>query len=237
MNLDEGYQFGLGAFETIAVKNRKALFLDDHIRRINNTLDFLEIEKKITNGMVNDYIRNIDKEYYALKLMVSEKNTIISTRDISYTKEQYEKGFKLGISEVRRNNTSPFTYHKTFNYGDCIVQKRRALKEKIDDMIFLNHLDEICECSTSNIFFVKDNKLFTPKLSCGLLPGIIREFIRDTYKASEVTISIDEIDGYDECFVTNSLLGIMPVLAIGEHVFSSREYTDYLLKVFINNTF
>ena len=62
MNLDAGYQFGWGAFATIAVKNRKALFLDDHIRRINNTLDFLEIEKKITNDMVNDYIRNIDKE-------------------------------------------------------------------------------------------------------------------------------------------------------------------------------
>lgn len=43
ITLDEGYSFGLGAFETIAVKDGKLIFLDRHLRRLDRALHFLKI--------------------------------------------------------------------------------------------------------------------------------------------------------------------------------------------------
>lgn len=54
---------------------------------------------------------------------VDSGKCVFSMRDNPYTPDIYERGFAMDISNVRRNETSPFVYHKTMNYGDCILEK------------------------------------------------------------------------------------------------------------------
>ena len=73
-----------------------------------------------------------------LKLTLSDKNLSLTSRKNTYTKEQYEKGFALDYSKILRNETSPFTYMKTLNYADNILEKRLAKQRGYDEPVFLN---------------------------------------------------------------------------------------------------
>jgi len=226
MIFDEGYQFGLGAFETIAIYKGKAVFLEEHLQRLRDALTFLEIVQEITTNDVYDFIIKNNIVNGAIKIILSNKNIFIFSRDNPYDFKFYSEGFKLNFSDIRRNETSPFTYHKTLNYGECIITKRMAKKLNVDDMIFLNTKEQICECSTCNIFFVKNGIVYTPPVESGILRGIVRNYICDEYPVKEKAIYVKEIVDYDECFVTNSLMGIVPVKKIGEHYFKKCEFTE-----------
>ena len=65
-------------------------------------------------------------------------------------------------------------------------------------------------------------------LSCGLLPGVLRSYLLERYRVEEGEIDPRELENFDECFVTNSLMGVMPVQQLGERVFPSRETADRL---------
>lgn len=220
MLLDEGYMFGLGAFETILVENWVPLLLDEHLARLRSTLKFLDIDKEITGNEVCDYIDKNNVRRGVLKLMVSQRNVIYSVRNNPYTPDMYARGFRLDFSDVLRNETSPFTYHKTFNYGDCILEKRKSASRGLDELIFLNRFGEICEGTTTNIFFARKERIKTPSLKCGLLAGILRNHLLSNYDIEECVINRDDIYEYDECFVTNSVLGIMPVRKIQDKSFT-----------------
>lgn len=237
MILDSGYQFGLGAFETISIYKNKPLFLTEHLNRLNKALTFLNINKVITIDDIKPYLNHKTDINFALKIMVSDENTIVTTRDIPYTKQNYINGFNIEISEIKRNNTSPFVFHKTLNYGDNIIEKRRANEINVDEILFLNNNDEIAECTTSNIFFIKDNQIFTPKISCGILAGTIRNYLCNLYNIKEEIIYLEDIKNFDECFVTNSLIGIMPVNRLSTKTFTNRTMTTKILNNYFENIF
>ncbi len=175
--LDEGYQFGLGVFETIAIEKNRPLFLDWHLERMSHSLRELGISQTVTERQVTEYLVSHRTDRAALKIMVSEKNILFTMRSNPYTAQRAEKGFRLLYSGVYRNETSPLVCHKTLNYGDCLLEKRRAALMDADELIFQNSRGEICEGTASNIFFVSGGRLFTPSVSCGLLPGIVRRFV------------------------------------------------------------
>ena len=179
ITLDEGYSFGLGAFETIAVKDGKLIFLDRHLRRLDRALHFLKIgtldERGITEKQVIDYVKQQKLTDGACKLTVSKENVVFQQRQNPYTDDIRRTGFVMDFSSIRRNETSPLTAYKTLNYGDCILENRQAHGLGMNERIFLNTKGQISEGTVSNIFFVRNGKLCTPDLSCGLLPGILRE--------------------------------------------------------------
>ena len=234
ITLDEGYSFGLGAFETIAVKDGKLIFLDRHLRRLDRALHFLKIgtldERGITEKQVIDYVKQQKLTDAACKLTVSKENVVFQQRQNPYTDDIRRTGFVMDFSSVRRNETSPLTAYKTLNYGDCILENRQAHGLGMNERIFLNTKGQISEGTVSNIFFVRSGKLYTPDLSCGLLPGILREYLCETENVEEAVIYPAELGQYEECFVTNSLMGIMPVNQLGEWKSESREVTNQLLK-------
>ncbi len=234
ITLDEGYSFGLGAFETIAVKDGKLIFLDRHLRRLDRALHFLKIgtldERGITEKQVIDCVKQQKLKDGACKLTVSKKNVVFQQRQNPYTDDIRRTGFVMDFSSVRRNETSPLTAYKTLNYGDCILENRQAHGLGMNERIFLNTKGQISEGTVSNIFFVRSGKLYTPDLSCGLLPGILREYLCETENVEEAVIYPAELGQYEECFVTNSLMGIMPVNQLGEWKSESREVTNQLLK-------
>lgn len=139
---DEGYYFGLGAFETIAVEEGKPVFLEEHYQRLLQALQFFElqvdfekIQQKVQEALGEEPVKIGRK---VLKITVSQKNIVVSTRENTYREEDYRQGFTAAYAKIRRNETSPLTYHKTLNYGDCILEKRRAKAQGIQEPVFLN---------------------------------------------------------------------------------------------------
>ncbi len=231
--LDDGFSFGLGAFETIAVENGMPIFLEQHLKRLRTAAAFLCIDFSatgITHRAVHDYLENQqeDLSHCALKIILTPQNTIFQLRKNPYTQQSYQAGFSVDMSRVRRNETSPLVKYKTLNYGDCIIEKRAAFAAGKQERIFLNTKGQLCEGTVSNIFFVREGQIFTPLLSCGMLPGILRSFVCETIPVQEQIIYPQDIATFDECFVTNSLMGIMPVNDLDGVLFSSHAVSQTL---------
>lgn len=241
--MDEGYQFGLGVFETIAVENGKPLLMDWHLERLQHSLKSLGIRQSVSKEEIYSYLAQKECSHHALKIIVSSQNKVFTLRQNPYTKERLEEGFDLEFSSVYRNETSRLTRHKTLNYGDCILEKRHATDLGVDELLFLNSKGEICEGTVSNVFFSKNGQLFTPPVSSGLLPGIMRRFLIENFSVTEQVLKKDDLKEMEECFVTNSLMGIMPVKSLNGMTYSTRKitkmcqecYYDFIYNNFIKN--
>ncbi|HIV35495.1 MAG TPA: aminotransferase class IV [Candidatus Blautia intestinigallinarum] len=231
---DDGFYFGLLVFETLAIEQKTLIFPQEHMERLHHSLRQLRIRNPQLDTILT--LERLREEAFrcpyprgVLKIAVSQDNILFSLRENTYTQDQYRKGFHLRTSTIRRNETSPFTYHKTGNYGENILEKRHAHTCGFDEPIFLNSREQICEGATTNIFFLKNGRLFTPAAKCGLLKGIIREYLNQRYPVTESVIYPAQIPEFDEIFLTNSLLGIMPVASWDGHIFPSHEETFQLL--------
>lgn len=240
IELDQGYQFGLGAFETIALEHGRPVFLEKHLNRLEKASRFLKLGSLESHGITCESVWNYlyeiseeEKQHGALKVMLSEQNVVFQIRVNHYEEEQYRQGFVMDFSKIRRNETSPLVGYKTMNYGDCILEKRAAAEAGMDERIFLNTCGEISEGTVSNIFFVRGGKLETPAMGCGLLPGIMREYLCKTEEVEETVIYQEMLNHYEECFVTNSLMGIMPVKQLGDSTFTQFDRTLDLRKKYL----
>lgn len=136
----------------------------------------------------------------------------------------------MDFSAVVRNDTSPLVRHKTMNYGDCILEHRAAAAAGMDERIFLNTRGQLAEGTVSNLFLVSGGKLYTPALGCGPAARGAAGTIscRHAGRGGGGAIPPGQLGEFQECFVTNSLMGIMPVRQLGERVFPSRETADRL---------
>lgn len=232
IQLDEGYFFGLGAFETIAVHGGRPVFLKEHLERLGQALEYLGIAQSVTREEVYRRLESDPnfREQGALKILVSGENKLFLPRENPYTEQMRARGFLMDLAGIRRNERSTLTYYKTMNYGDCILEKRRAKAKGLDEAVFLNSRGEICEGTVSNIFFVRAGQIFTPERSCGLLPGIFRRYVLENWEVREERIFAEDVKRFEECFLTNSLMGVMPAAGFGRHRFEKRETAEQVFK-------
>ena len=232
IEFDSGFYFGKGLFETILVID-KPIFLEEHLSRLNSGLIRLNINTKIDREMILENIQGVKN--CALKLMVSEENIVLSKRELNYKQSQYDNGFKLKLSKLRRDPNSHMVKLKSFNYMDNTLERELALKEGFDEAIFLNTENFLCEGSVSNLFIVMEDCIITPLVECGLLDGIVRSFIIKElgrkYNIIEEKIPMENIEKCKGIFITNSLMGVMWVNSFDDLKLSkttvSEEIKDY----------
>lgn len=222
--IDEGVFFARGVFETILFLD-KPIFLDEHIKRLKigmNILGLGELEEDI----LLDFFEKVKIYNKAVKITVTPKNIIITKRDVPYLSDNYEKGARLIVSSVRRNTTSKLSYIKSVSYIENMLEKEEAIRKGFSDALLLNEKGYVSETTCANVFIIKDNSIITPPIEDGLLSGIIRGWIIENFKVYERSITLDDLEKADEVFITNSLMGIMPVRGIDRIDFTKEKVTD-----------
>ena len=120
---------------------------------------------------------------------------------------------------VRRNLSAALPPKiKSLNFLNNILAKEEASQSGAFDGLMLNDQGHITECTTSNIFFVKERCLCTPSVECGILDGITREIVLFMAKEDSCRPMKDVIrrrcSNADESFLTNTTMEIMPVRRI-----------------------
>lgn len=223
--LDEGVLFGRGIFETILVK-QNPVFYEEHIRRLNRGIKLLNLGEKIDHANLRLFFRKNKVFNCVVKVVVTNSNVIITKRKFMYTKEDYKNGFKVKISKVKRNSSSPLTYIKSTNYMENILESEKCKEEGYDEVIFFNEDGYLSEGSKTNIFIVKGKRIYTPSLNSGLLPGVVRNYIISEMNCIEKKITLNDLKCADEVFLTNSLLGVMKVVNIDDASFSSNKIIE-----------
>lgn len=214
-------KFGIGLFETIKITNQP-VDLEYHMDRLFNSMKELEIISNLNREELEDEILNYIKinqiSNKALRLTVCDEGFNISTRDIPYKDETYKRGFKINISPIKRGESLLYK-HKTTNYFENIYTKTNANKNGFDDGLFISTNNTVLECSMSNIFFIKDGILYTPKKDLQILNGTKKKRILEVCEelniiVKECEIKLEDLSKFDFVFISNSLMNVMRVTQI-----------------------
>ena len=92
-----------------------------------------------------------DGRSFAVKLMVSSANVIVTHRPNPYADWAQDRGLRLGWCRAWRNECSPLTAHKTLNQGDNILESRSARRLGFDSAVYLNTRGDICETRITSL--------------------------------------------------------------------------------------
>jgi len=200
--IDRGLKFGDGLFETILIRNNKAILVKEHLQRFERNLHLLNYNFRINHQFLEKIINHgIDKlglnsnEYGSIRINYSRG--INTERSIKVKKINQEfnpqnlwiefyfievdfKQINVHISETeKRNEFSLLSRCKTFNYAQSIQTLIEANKKNFNDSILLNTQNELCCGTTFNILLRRDNQWVTPRKESGCLPGIMRSKLID----------------------------------------------------------
>ncbi|SFR13281.1 aminotransferase class IV [Desulfoscipio geothermicus] len=226
--LDRGFLYGYSLFETMLVREGKPVFLQAHVERLLLSAADLGIVLPVTGdglaAICRDALRCSGVGSGVLRLTATAGpdngnagSVVLAVREgVPYRPQQYEKGIAVLELDFPRNEKSPLVRHKTANYLENLLGRRKARSMGCDEGIFLNTRGRVAEGTASNIFIVINGEIWTPPVEAGLLPGIIRRLVIDYSSQTglccqEKNITRDELACAGECFVTNSLMGVMPV--------------------------
>ena len=255
--LDRGFLYGDGLFETLKAEGERVFFLERHLARMREGSRFLRIpfpadldylgiirglqEKNHLLGEASVKIclsRGRHEGSLSLYTPSSPTVLVLAAQRASPSPTDWDKGLSVTVEgELRQNNTSCLCSLKTMNYLPYLLARTRAQEKGFDEAILTNMADEVCECTTSNLFFYREGRLETPPVSCGLLPGVLREALMECMEQAgdpvrEVKLTPEALRSCDEIFVTNSLLEVFPVGRVDEGEYPVRERTRRVLELF-----
>jgi branched-chain amino acid aminotransferase len=136
--------------------------------------------------------------------------------------DAYEKGVKVVIVDIVRNH--PDTVNpmiKSNNLMNSALAAQEAIKQNAFEGVMRNYRGELTECTTANLFTVKNKVALTPPLEAGLLPGITREFVFDIGKdigveVREQAMRDDDLFGADEAFLTSTTRELVPIVTVND---------------------
>lgn len=223
--LEPGLWRGLGLFETMRAYNQRIVYFGAHLDRLRNSCNLMKLRLKFSSAGLKQIIGQLVKinslsdARVRLTLWKAESGTgILATakKYRPYTADKYNKGFRAGIFSLRQNENYFFTRLKVINRLFYEVAYLEAQKKKLDEALILNNRGFIAEASRSNIFFLKNNCIFTPALECGCLDGVTRKVIFDlaggnNIEVQEGSFTLPDLYNADEAFLTNALAGVMPL--------------------------
>lgn len=152
--------------------------------------------------------------------MEREFDLIAFTTDL----KDWGEGVGLSVTPQARHALCAFAGTKILSWAMNLVWLEEAQSKGFDETILLNDRDEVCECTSANVFIAKGNRIWTPPLSSGCLPGVTRELLLHEIhvpgvEAGERTLRLAELERADEIFITSTTRNLLPVVSIeGIHV-------------------
>lgn len=243
---------GVGMFETMKVLNGYPLFIEDHIERLESSVKKVwgrTLDKESILNVSVDLAR-VAGELAVLKIVLVEDKLeffiffVIDDYPYSHTSD-----LSIKVVDFEKNPRSFSSGMKPISYFDNVVLREKANAEGFDEAILLSS-GFIAEGTRSNIFWLKNGKIFTPPLELGILKGITRTKVIELCRTlgidvQEAKIRADELVNTDGVFLTSSLMGVAPVKYIGkvwefkinEDILSLKsKFSDFELKYVLEKT-
>ena len=236
---DRGLNYGDGLFETMLYKDGKCQFWDLHISRLKAGSQKLNICFPGEQCFLDDVIKllaDVESQDFIIKLMLTRgsggrgyavKEKPIPLRITSLFPYQATDSDKTGINATLCEQTVSINPGlagiKHLNRLENVIA-RNEWHDEFQEGIMLDSEKNVIEGTMSNLFIIKNNQLLTPDLSSSGIAGIIRQNILNIANQEQMTVhvktvSLDELFDADECFISNSIIGIWPIVSL-----DTREY-------------
>lgn len=231
-SINRAMKYGDGLFESIRVIDGELKFYSLHIDRLRKGMEFLKIEyhdkqfEEINVCMEQLLIKNEIEKGGRIRLTVfrsgggkycpesNKPSYFIEAEPLA--ENEYDlnpRGYSIDLATENRIYFNPILRFKTLNSLPYVLASIEKDKKKVDEMVLLNTAGNIVEGTSSNIFIVFGNNLYTPALSEGCLDGIMRQIIihlakQIGLKVTESQVPTSYLERADEVFFSNSISGI-----------------------------
>ena len=145
---------------------------------------------------------------------------------------------KLGMIADGRHAASEFAGTKYNSWSENLTRYERAHEQGFDEVVLLNERGEIAECTSANIFVASGDRVWTPPLTCGCLPGVTRALLLEEIRVpgievAEKVLFPGDLESADEVFITSTTRDLMPVAAVeGLRIRQGRRVRDGLQRAF-----
>ncbi len=225
---DRGLQHGDGCYEILRTWNGVVGDAEAHLDRLFETAKFLVLRtldrQKVTEALYKTIAATGAGEH-RIRIMLTRGEGPFGAKlkeigpgsTIVIVEEMPVQPAEVTLAVVdwplaRREQRG----HKTLSYLDNIIARELARAADADEAVRLDDDGNVIECATSNIFTVADGEVSTPSTDGGALPGIVRARILTICDKLEITsrvrdLTVRDLRGADELFVTSSLRGVVPV--------------------------
>ncbi len=259
--------YGSGMFEGIRAYKAEdgsinIFRLEEHVQRLIDSAKVYYINIPYTKQEIIDAIKKVVKAnkfencYIRALVYISEGfNTISITENMQvnlmvscWELKENKSNVDLVVSSYRRvmSSQTPMQAKAIGNYMNSMLIRNEAQKRGANDGIALDMQGYVSETSTANIFYVKDNVIYSPDLSSSILNGITRlsiiKVLKDNgYKVVERKISRDELYYADEIFITGTACEVKGCNSVDDikvgtgnypiSEFLKTKYKEILLKV------
>ncbi len=142
-----------------------------------------------------------------------------------FSPEDKLKGIRLTLSDWKRPSpeTIPCQAKAAGLYMICTLSKQEAETKGYDDALMLDWRGQVAEATGANIFFMKEKEIHTPVPDC-FLNGITRRTVIDIakekgFKVIERKVELEELDNFEQCFITGTAAEVTPVSVIDDYSF------------------
>lgn len=233
--LSPGFIKGFGVFETLLLENGKIHFLAEHYRRFSYGCDRYilpkppglgELKKILARLVTASGLKNARVRLSAWRKGYRVHFAVVMIPREAFSDKAYQEGFSACIYPKFLDRSPELAKIKSLDYGFFLDAYEYALHNDCHEAILLSSSGAIVEGSRSNIFLVKKNKLLTPALSTGCLAGVTRQAVllaakKAGVRTAAVELSVEDLHRCEEAFLTNALVGIMPLTYLGDHKIGS----------------
>jgi D-alanine transaminase len=236
---DRGFLFGDGIYEVMVQLDNGIFYKKAHLDRLQENLDKINIPYDVSHleGQINPLLDSCN---------LGDKTCLIYmqvTRGVAPRKHAYPKGvpatvmmyaLPFSLPHINTKNMQ-VTLQPDFRWHRCdiksisllgnIMTNEAAMTQNADEAVLVRN-GLITEGSHTNIFFIKDEKVYTHPANEHILDGITRKIVLELCRDLEITvmekaIPTDKISSMDEAFLTGTTTQIASISKLGEHTYQT----------------
>lgn len=250
---NRSFKYGDGIFETMRCDNGKIPLLNYHIQRLQESMELLQFDRphKFGDDLILSRVEALLRKNDLLENECRVRLAVFRDGDGLYTPTTNATAYLLEVSRLdkkvnihnqaglivdvfpdHRKPINTLSGLKTSNALLYVLAANYRKKHGLDDVVILNQDGFICESSSSNIFVIYQNTIYTPALTEGCVRGVMRRSIIDFAQETgieiiEAQISPHILNEAEEIFLTNAVHGMQCVLG-----YKKKRYFNRLSKVF-----
>ena len=233
--MDRGFLFGDGVYEVFPAYNRKIIGLDSHLNRLQDGLDAISIKNPHTKNEWKDLINKIisfdsNNRNQAVYLQISRgsdenrKHTYGELKPTVYIQSSAinprEKSTLLnGLSAITREDIRWLKSNTkaTSLLANTLYAQEAKNNDAEETILYRDGI--VTEASSSNVFIVKSNCIYTHPKGPNILPGITREKVIECAKVNNITVNEssftkEQLMDADEVWISSSTREITPITII-----------------------
>ena len=258
--LSHGLHYASCVFEGERVYGGEIFRLHDHSERLIRSAEILDFKipysveeidaasRKVVEveGIQAGYVRPVAwrSDSMGISAQRATVHLAIATWDWGsyFDPELRLKGLRLDVADYRRPSpqSAPCKSKAAGLYMICTLSKHAAEAKGYDDALMLDYRGLVSEATGANVFFVKKDELYTPTPDC-FLDGITRQTVIALARARgievvERAIRPEEMEDFDECFITGTAAEVTPVSEIADYRFHIGDMTRLLIDAYSKET-